>query len=1594
MKKSLSKKVTEILFLTSIGVVGYTAVDASTVYAQTINKNVTSEATINQNNKKEEENHILNITEIKYGSIYSEDKEYRIEYVNDKQYEEPVKKYEKSVNEVLVNGKKYSKEENQYSFHYYGMRLDPVGFTEEKNIVVIKASGYKNIELIIQKDGKLLDYKEVEKTLPNQIGDLPKLNIGNSIKVEEGTPIDLKVGVSASDKKDGDLKSKIKFNKGELNYNNPTVGIYQVVYSVTNSLGKTATGTRTIEVIQKKDNNTTGEQNQIEITDKIADGVYTLRFDSYKEDNPTQESMLGGFFDKNIKVTVKDGKITFKMLNLMNADLLYDFRMESKNEFSKSKSEWVGEPDSQGLYFMQTFEFSVEDLLSNHIGCVLVSAMGGKKSDIGNVDKYRKAKFVFDKNLKIGWNGFEVLKNQKTSEDIFNQALKDAGLDRNRDGQVTDEEISNSESEVVLSDSKITDISRLKNLNSNVTVLSLNGNNIHKLPKGIFDNLINLESLYLNGNNIKELPKGIFDKLTKLKTLGLSTNSIQNLPKGIFDKLTNLKQLQLSDNKITEIENGIFDKLSSIESIGLSNNYITRIHDNAFGNLEKLSHIYLYNNKLKNIPRGIGNLKNLKGLVLNNNDISEIPKELSNANNLTELDLHTNYIKEIPKEIYEKLKKLTNLDVSDNQISEIPKNILEYFPNAGNLNFSMNKAKSIPEINSEYVFKTIPQKIKLNLNLEAKAGEITWKQDLSTLDMTYWSFMFGRDIPKSFDEYKNIMKEKKPNKEIKDIIHDRGYDWNIITQIQKKTAQGKYSTIKKIEIKNDNDMNTGSFKDLEMEKGSEYRLVKSVFINQGSMDINVFNDIATTVATSDSIKTMESSKQNNKLYDIKVKILKENEDVQSMATNYIKKVSYEIKDGKHYIIAKLDRSDWMSDIKAEVDGKEISPGILNKEKNPNGEETSNIKFEVKDLSSKIVLGMNVEPMGNARVSFRIVPEEESLKLIKADEAKDENNVKDTSEIKNNDQSEKDKNKESYAKSKLEIEALNKEVEKKKEELEKINKELQKAKEKVENQKNKETDDIKEKNGVYNINADILKENEDVKSMAANYIKKVSYEVKDGKHYIIAKLDRSDWMSDIKVNVDGKEVSPDILNKEKDSKGEGSSDIKFEVKDLSSKIVLGMNVEPMGNARVSFRIVPNKTSVIETSLNHKDKDLKNKLEIEKAKIQLEKVKIEFEKAKIEFETAKLKLKKLKNKKVEEETNKKNSVEKTTSKAKNKLYNIKVKVLKENEDVQSMAANYIKKVSYEIKDGKHYIIAKLDRSDWMNDIKAKVDGKEISPEIINKEKNSDGEETSDIKFKVKDLNSKIVLGMNVEPMGNTRVSFRIVPEEESLKEVKADEAKTLEVKKYLKETNAQHKDKKEKTNSEIDSIKEDQKQNENNATKELNQDVVENNNDNESQFYRREIQGENSSKEGQPLQFLSHKVDMSAFNRSSNSNTRSETPSSTDGFQSLSSLTLSKASDTSEEDKSTDTSNKSEENDSNEEYSELADADSVELEDLGDAKKDEPKVEETKAENIGAEKKTPVNLKVLGIIGASILGLGALIYGLTLKFKNKINKGDNK
>lgn len=754
------------------------------------------------------------ITNTQYGEIYGR-VEYEITFEKSSVFSEYLKAADPTnpntkLSEITVNGVRYHDNFNfsinEYHLSYVGgLELNDRSFTEDINTIILKVDGFNDMRIKIKKDGTLVSQEEFSSG--TVINENIHLDIRKDLYASSGEEINLMDDVLAfvNGKEKIDLTDKVKVDVGSLDIKNPKAGTYEVTYSVTYN-GQTKSTKRNI--IISNDNIS---------TDNLKDGVYTIGFKAFRYDVPGNESMLGGFFDENVKVTVNNGKITLTMLNTLHANTLMDLCLESNGKYVPATHEFKGEADTKGEYQLQTFEVEVSDLTSEHVAAVLVGMMGGSKSDIGNYSKYTKARLVFNKNCSEGWQGFNKDKEVVNSDEKFNEALVSAGLDIDKDGTVTDEEISKAKGVISLSGNNIKDISRLKNLGSEVTELHLSGNNIKTLPKGIFDNLTGLQNLSLSSNGISELPEGIFDKLTNLEELSLSQNYITTLPNGVFKNLKNLSSLGFTDNKLTELPNNIFDELTSLKGL------------------------YLYNNNITKIPTSIGKLKALTSLSLSGNRLEAIPEELAELSNLSKLSLNNNLIKEVPDKVYENLKNLTTFDIYDNELTSVPDNIKELLPKVSYFDFKLNRLSKKPSVAKDNFY---PQKNAFNLTLTAKSGVLTWTQDLSSLDIYIWSTYM--DTSSSLEDYSKNLNGKTPE----EYLRGKSKDWRVVTEIQKKDSQGNYTTIETISEENKADSLKGSYSDKAMKDGDEYKIVKSI-IAIGGFENTIFNDMATTKYTSD-----------------------------------------------------------------------------------------------------------------------------------------------------------------------------------------------------------------------------------------------------------------------------------------------------------------------------------------------------------------------------------------------------------------------------------------------------------------------------------------------------------------------------------------------------------------------------------------------------------------------------------------------------------------------------------------------------------------------------------------------------------------------
>ncbi|RXM73942.1 NEAT domain-containing protein [Clostridium tetani] len=443
------------------------------------------------------------------------------------------------------------------------------------------------------------------------------------------------------------------------------------------------------------------------------------------------------------------------------------------------------------------------------------------------------------------------------------------------------------------------------------------------------------------------------------------------------------------------------------------------------------------------------------------------------------------------------------------------------------------------------------------------------------------------------------------------------------------------------------------------------------------------------------------AKNKSGLYELNVKTLKEDSDEASMAGGYLEKANYEIKDDKKYFILTLNRTDWMKDITATVDGTQVKPSVQTIEKNDKGEEKGKIRFEIGNLDSKVVLSINVVPMGDSKVSFKVVPEKNTVKLIqeyKEDTSKETQNTKPeaqpnpSSDVKTGTKPEAEPDSEVKPEVKPDVKPNSNSEVKTRTNIEVV------------------------KEGLYELKGKALKEDSDEISKSNSYIDKVEYEIKDGKKYLITNFTSFDIMKNIKVIVDEKDATAEIEKTGNGKKGK----VKFEVEDLDSKVKFKMTINP-------FLFV--------------NRDVSFDLSLEKDTVKLIK----------EYNQDKPDLKTEEKPDVKPGTGNKDNDETVESIKKD----INVAVLKEDSNEPSMAGQYIdKNVVYTEKDGKKYFKITVNKINWMKDIKVSVDG-----QSVNYDQKQSGE-NADLTFEVNGENSEVLLNMNIIPMGNTKVGFRIV------------------------------------------------------------------------------------------------------------------------------------------------------------------------------------------------------------------------------------------
>ena len=182
--------------------------------------------------------------------------------------------------------------------------------------------------------------------------------------------------------------------------------------------------------------------------------------------------------------------------------------------------------------------------------------------------------------------------------------------------------------------------------------LSLDGNNIKKIPKNAFLTLQQLETLSLqgNGNGISKISLGAFKDLVSLKTLYIQFEGI-SFPLGIFDTLANLENLTFISKKIWKLPANCLES-SRLKKLSLQLSRLTSVSNNCLRGLPNIIDFSL---------RG--------GLSSDEQPLRTIPGELfSHTRQLTHITISTMGLKEFPPELFLGLPDLERLDLRRNKI--------------------------------------------------------------------------------------------------------------------------------------------------------------------------------------------------------------------------------------------------------------------------------------------------------------------------------------------------------------------------------------------------------------------------------------------------------------------------------------------------------------------------------------------------------------------------------------------------------------------------------------------------------------------------------------------------------------------------------------------------------------------------------------------------------------------------------------------------------------------------------------------------------------------------------------------------------------
>ncbi|XP_027722698.1 relaxin receptor 1 isoform X3 [Vombatus ursinus] len=201
-------------------------------------------------------------------------------------------------------------------------------------------------------------------------------------------------------------------------------------------------------------------------------------------------------------------------------------------------------------------------------------------------------------------------------------------------------------------------------VSSNVTMMSLQGNLLRKLPSDGFKKYQDLQKLYLQNNKIRSVSVHAFRGLHNLTKLYLSHNKITVLKPGVFEDLHRLEWLIIEDNQLSRISPLTFYGLNSLILLALMNNSLVRLPDKPLcQHMPRLHWLDFEGNHIHNLRNmTFISCSTLTVLVMRKNEISHLNENsFAPLQKLDELSLEGIEISNIQRRMFAPLRNLSHI---------------------------------------------------------------------------------------------------------------------------------------------------------------------------------------------------------------------------------------------------------------------------------------------------------------------------------------------------------------------------------------------------------------------------------------------------------------------------------------------------------------------------------------------------------------------------------------------------------------------------------------------------------------------------------------------------------------------------------------------------------------------------------------------------------------------------------------------------------------------------------------------------------------------------------------------------------------------